>query len=75
MAEIKTITYDCIVVDSSEMPKLRALGMLYQDKDFSQVTVHEALRFATNSDAAKAIRKLALDLGGQKITKQTVKFL
>ncbi len=69
---IRKIDYECIVIMGGVMEELQQLGLKYTGDKFSEVSVYNALKFATNSEAAKEIRKVALARGGKKITKTKV---
>ncbi len=71
----KKIDYDCIVVVGGVMSELQELGVKYTGEKFSEQSVYNALKFATNSEAAKEIRKVAMERGGKKITKTKVVFV
>lgn len=68
----RKIEYECIVIMAGVMEELQQIGLKYTGDKFSEVTVYNALKFATNSAAAKEIRNVALARGGQKITKSKV---
>lgn len=70
----KTITYDCIVVDRKYYQQLREVGQRYRGHPFSLNSVFNALRYESNSSAAKEIRQLAIESGGQTVTKTRVIF-
>ena len=71
----KKIDYDCIVIMGGVMEELQQLGEKYNGEPFSRQTVFNALKFATNSEAAKEIRRIAIERGGKKITKTKVAFI
>ena len=68
----KKIEYNCIVVVGGVMTELQELGVKYTGERFSEQSVYNALKFATNSEAAQEIRKVALAKGGVQITKTKV---
>ena len=71
----KKIDYECIVIMGGVMDELQQLGEKYNGERFSRQTIFNALKFSTNSDAAKEIRRIAIERGGKKITKTKVVFI
>ena len=71
----KIVEYDCIVVVAGVMDELQQIGIKYIDAPFSEQTIYNALKYSTNSDAAKEIRKVALERGGRRIKKTKVVFM
>lgn len=70
----KMVEYDCIVIVAAVMPELQMIGVNFTGKKFTEQSVYNALKYSTNSEAAKEIRRVALARGGKKITKTKVVF-
>lgn len=73
--QAKSISYDCIVVDRQLYPELRRVGVNHRGREVSLNAVFQALRYESNSPTAKEIRRIALNAGGQIVTKTRVLFL
>lgn len=73
--QAKSIEYECIVVDRKHYATLRQVGEKYHGRQLSLNAVFQALRYESNSPTAKEIRRIALNAGGQIVTKTRVLFL